>query len=337
VKSDGELAGAPVKSDGELAGAPAVTDRAQAEPVGFIGLGQIGAPMAARLTGWPGGLIVHDARPEAMAPLADAGARTAASVAEVAAMAGIVSVMVRDDDQVRGVVRAVATSTLAADGRPVIVAVHATIGPDTAAELAAEVAGTGVEVIDAPVSGGFMGAQSGRLAVMFGGSRAAYDRCREPFGCWADLIMHMGPVGAGTRAKLARNLLHFAAFTAAAEAQRLAEAAGIDLRKLAKVVRHSDAVTGGPGMIMLRPTTAPMDAGDPLREILQNVRALGEKDLCLALELGAGLGVDLPMARLALGSFAAGLGLPGPGLPDTKLPDTKPRDTKQPDTKEPDR
>jgi 3-hydroxyisobutyrate dehydrogenase-like beta-hydroxyacid dehydrogenase len=322
-----------VKRDGELRGAPAVTDRAQAEPVGFIGLGQIGAPMAARLTGWPGGLIVHDARPEAMAPLADAGAKTAASVAEVAATAGIVSVMVRDDDQVRDVVRAVATSTPAAAGRPVIVAVHATIGPDTAAELAAEVAGTGVEVIDAPVSGGFMGAQSGRLAVMFGGSRAAYERCREPFGCWADLIMHMGPVGAGTRAKLARNLLHFAAFTAAAEAQRLAEAAGIDLRKLAKVVRHSDAVTGGPGMIMLRPTTAPMDAGDPLREILENVRTLGEKDLSLALELGAELGVDLPMARLALGSFAAGLGLPEPGLLETR-PDGKEPGIKPPATKE---
>ena len=314
-------------------------DRARAEPVGFIGLGQIGAPMAARLTGWPGGLIVHDARPEAMAPLADAGAKTAASVTEVAAEAGIVSVMVRYDDQVRDVVRAVATSTQAAAGRPadlrdracrqdeghrpVIVAVHATIGPDTAAELAAEVAGTGVEVIDAPVSGGFMGAQSGRLAVMFGGSRAAYDRCREPFGCWADLIMYMGPVGAGTRAKLARNLLHFAAFTAAAEAQRLAEAAGIDLRKLAKIVRHSDAVTGGPGMIMLRQTTAPMETGDPLREILQNVRALGEKDLSLALELGAGLGVDLPMARLALSSLAAGLGLPDTELPDTELPETR--------------
>jgi 3-hydroxyisobutyrate dehydrogenase-like beta-hydroxyacid dehydrogenase len=210
------------------------------------------------------------------------------------------------------VVRAAAP---AAAGRPVVIAVHATIGPDTAAELAAEVAATGVEVIDAPVSGGFMGAQSGRLAVMFGGSRAAYERCREPFGCWADLIMHMGPVGAGTRAKLARNLLHFAAFTAAAEAQRLAEAAGIDLRKLARVVRHSDAVTGGAGSIMLRPTTAPLDHDDPLREILEHVRALGEKDLSLALELGSALGVDLPMARLALGSFGAGLGLPDAAEP----------------------
>jgi 3-hydroxyisobutyrate dehydrogenase-like beta-hydroxyacid dehydrogenase len=322
-----------------------------AEPpaaVGFIGLGQIGAPMAMRLAGWPGGLIVHDARPDAMAPLADAGARTAASVAEVAAAAEIISVMVRDDGQVRDVVRAVAQTAADRPGGPrdracrpeqehlrVIVAVHATIGPDTAAELAAEAAETGVEVVDAPVSGGFMGAQSGRLAVMVGGSRAAYERCREPFGCWADLIMHMGPVGAGTRAKLARNLLHFAAFTAAAEAQRLAEAAGIDLRKLAKVVRHSDAVTGGPGMIMLRPTTAPLDAGDPLREILENVRALAEKDLSLALQLGAGLGVDLPMARLALASFAAGLGLPDTKLPEMELPDAELPDTGLPDTREP--
>jgi 3-hydroxyisobutyrate dehydrogenase-like beta-hydroxyacid dehydrogenase len=290
------------------------------ELAGFIGLGQMGAPMATRLADWPGGLIVHDARPEAVAPLAEAGAKAAGSVADVAAAAGIISVMVRDDDQVREVVRAVAQAPGAAD-RPVIVAVHATIGPDTAAALAAEVAGTGIEVVDAPVSGGFMGAQSGRLAVMFGGSRAAYERCREPFGCWADLIMHMGPVGAGTRAKLARNLLHFAAFTAAAEAQRLAEAAGIDLRKLAKVVRHSDAVTGGPGMIMLRPTTAPLAGDDPLREILENVQALGEKDLALALELGAGLGVDLPMARLALGRFGAGLGLAdGPDRPDAEEP-----------------
>src|ERR1700735_2383144 len=161
-----------VKRDGK----PRV-DRAQAEPVGFIGLGQIGAPMAARLTGWPGGLIVHDARPYAMAPLADEGAKTAASVAEVAAAAGIVSVMVRDDDQVRDVVRAAAAA-----GRPVIIAVHATIGPDTAAELAAEVAGTGVEVIDAPVSGGFMGAQSGRLRGVFGGARGGHGRGRGAVG-----------------------------------------------------------------------------------------------------------------------------------------------------------
>jgi 3-hydroxyisobutyrate dehydrogenase-like beta-hydroxyacid dehydrogenase len=275
--------------------------------VGFVGLGQIGQPMAARLTGWPGGLIVHDARPEAMAPLTQAGARAAASLADVAAHARIISVMVRDDDQVRQVVGAL-TAGPATGGQ--IIAIHSTIGPSTAAGLAAEFGGPGTEIVDAPVSGGFIGAQDGRLAVMFGGSPAAYDLCRQPFGCFADLIMYMGPVGAGTRAKLARNLLHFAAFTAAAESQRLAEAAGLDLRKLARIVRHSDAVTGGPGSIMLRPTTAPLDSADPLREILDHVRALGEKDLSLALELGRQLGVALPMAEFALAQFATGLGLP---------------------------
>ena len=75
-------------------------------------------------------------------------------------------------------------------------------------------------------------------------------------------------------------------------------------------MRHSDAVTGGAGSIMLRGTTAPLDAGDPLREILEHTRALGEKDLSLALDLGAQLGVELPMAEYAIGHFGPGLGLP---------------------------
>ncbi|HVB45827.1 MAG TPA: NAD(P)-dependent oxidoreductase [Streptosporangiaceae bacterium] len=285
--------------------------------IGFIGLGQMGAPMARRLADWPGGLVGYDARPEAVKPLAEAGARSAVSVADVARTAGIISVMVRDDDQVREVVREIGDAVRGAAGgagraagAAVVIAIHSTISAGTAPLLAAEFGPAGVEVIDAPVSGGFMGAHSGQLAVMVGGSRQAYDRCREPFGRWADLVVHMGPVGAGTRTKLARNLLHFAAFTAAAEAQRLAEASGIDLRELAKVVRHSDAVTGGPGSIMLRPTTAPVPADDPLREILEHVRALGEKDLSLALALGAELGVRLPLAEFAMDNFAAGLGVP---------------------------
>jgi 3-hydroxyisobutyrate dehydrogenase-like beta-hydroxyacid dehydrogenase len=298
-----------VTGESAAGAADAAAGRAGVRPVGFVGLGQLGRPMATRLAGWPGGLIVHDARPEAMAPLAEAGAAAARSVTELATVAGIVSVMVRDDDQVRDVVREAAASHAPASA-PVIIAIHSTIRAGTAAALARELGHDGVEIVDAPVSGGFMGAQDGRLAVMLGGSRDAYDRCREPFGCWADLIMHMGPVGSGTQAKLARNLLHFVAFTAAAEAQRLAEAAGLDLRKLARIVRHSDAVTGGAGSIMLRPTTAAMPDDDPLRQILEHVRALGEKDLSFALDLGGQLGVDLPMAEFALGHFAAGLGLP---------------------------
>ncbi|MFB4310867.1 NAD(P)-dependent oxidoreductase [Actinomadura sp. GTD37] len=271
--------------------------------VGFIGLGQMGAPMAGHLAGE--GLVVYDARAEAMAPLVKAGARAARSVAEVAAHADLVSIMVRDDDQVNEV-----GDEVLASARPgTVLAVHSTIRARTAEDLATRARRYRIEVVDAPVSGGFMGASAGSLAVMVGGTDEAFERCREPFGAWAELVLHMGPVGAGTRTKLARNMLHFISFTAAAEAQRLAEASGVSLRKLGRVVRHTDAITGGAGSIMLRPTTAPLEPGDDLYGILCHTRDLGEKDLSLALELADELGVDVPLARIARDRFGPGLGL----------------------------
>lgn len=274
--------------------------------VGFIGLGQIGAPMAARLADWPGGLVVFDVRPEAADAVVARGATLAGSVGDLGARAGVISVMVLDDEQVRSVV-----TDLLATARPgTVIAVHSTIRPETAEELAQTAAGVGVHIIDAPVSGGFMGAHDGSLAVMIGGERDAYEQVKDVFARFATLVVHMGPAGAGTRTKLARNLLHFIAFTGVGEAQRLAESAGLDLRKLARVVRHSDAVTGGPGAIMLRDTTAPLHPGDEWFDVLSHTRDLGEKDLALALELAERVGVELPLARLALERFADGLGVP---------------------------
>ena len=274
--------------------------------VGFIGLGQIGAPMAGRLVDWPGGLHVYDIRPDAATSLVAHGATLAGSVAEVGAACDVVSVMVLDDAQVRTVVAELLTTA-----RPgTVIAVHSTIRAETAEELAPMAAAQGVDLLDVPVSGGFVGAHDGTLAAMVGGEREAYERVKPVFATWASVIVHMGPAGAGTRTKLARNLLHFIAFTGVGEAQRLAEAAGLDLRKLARVVRHSDSVTGGPGAIMLRDTTAPLDPGDDWYDVLVHTRNLGEKDLTLALELAADLGLDLPLAQLALRDFATGLGVP---------------------------
>lgn len=279
-----------------------------ARRVGFVGLGQIGAPMAERLTTWAGGLVVFDLRPEAAEPLLAHGATLAASVADLGAACQVVSVMVLNDEQVRSVVADLLT-TMAPGG---VIAIHSTIRAETAEELAATAAPRGVHVIDAPVSGGFMGAHGGTLAVMVGGERAAYEQVKDVFACFATVVVHMGPAGAGTRTKLARNLLHFIAYTGAGEAQRLAEAAGLDLRKLARVVRHSDSVTGGPGAIMLRDTTAQLHEGDEWFDVLSHTRDLGEKDLTLALELADHLGVDLPLGRIALRDFAASLGVPHP-------------------------
>ena len=274
---------------------------------GFIGLGQIGAPMATRLVDWPGGLVVFDLRSEAAAPLVAAGATLADSAAALGASCEVISVMVLDDAQVRTVVGELLTTA-----RPgTVVAVHSTIRPETAEDLAVEAAEAGVHLLDVPVSGGFMGAHDGTLAAMVGGDREAYERAKQVFARWASLTVHMGPAGAGTRTKLARNLMHFIAYTGAGEAQRLAEAAGLDLQKLARVVRHSDAVTGGPGAIMVRATTAPLEPDDGLFEIFTHTRGLGEKDLTLALEMAERLDLDLPLARQALRDFGRSLGLEG--------------------------
>jgi 3-hydroxyisobutyrate dehydrogenase len=283
-------------------------------PVGFIGLGQIGKPMARRLTDWPGGLTVCDADPAATRSFGERGTAVAATPAEVAERATVISIMVRDDAQVTDVLDG-PTGILRTARPGTVVAVHSTVEADTPARLAAVAAEHDVHLVDAPVSGGAMGAAGGTLALMVGGTDEAVALIREPFGRLATLVAHLGPVGAGTRAKLARNLITFAAFAAAGEAMALAEAAGVDLALLGEVVRHSDRVTGGPGSVLLRTTAAPLAADDGLHDVFVHTRELGEKDLRLALGLGDDLEVDLPVARLALDRLGPALGVPH--LPDT--------------------
>ena len=280
-------------------------------PVGFIGLGNMGAPIAKQLLAWAGGLVVCDVRAEATEPFVAEGATAAATADEVARTARLISVTVLNDEQVRdvvdgpqGILRTAAPGT--------VIAVHSTISDSTAVELAEVCAAAGVHLIDAPVSGGAQGAESGELAVMVGGPREVYDACKPAFKLWAGMPVHAGEVGAGTRMKLARNLLHFISFTATAEASRLAEAAGIDIAKLGRVVRHTDAITGGAGAVMLRDTTAPIAEDDFWHGVFTHVRGLGEKDLSLALGLADSLDVDLPLGTIALRDLGAGFGV-GPG------------------------
>ncbi len=273
----------------------------------YVGLGNIGRPMAARFVDSPAGLTVFDVDPLAVAELVDAGARPADSLADLGAAADLVSICVRDDAQVREVVHGLLPTL--SDGAMVVV--HSTIAPETAADLATLCAESGVTLLDAPISGGAVGAKEGRLAIMVGGDRTAYDRAKPALALAGDMIVHAGDqAGDGTRMKLARNLLHFVSFTATTEAARLAEAAGIDIAKLGRVVRHTDAITGGAGAIMLRDTTAPIAPDDFWFGVFTHVRDLGEKDLGLALDLADDLGVDLPLGRLALRDLAAGLGVP---------------------------
>lgn len=289
--------------------------------VGFVGLGNIGKPMALRLAqelarddagGVP--LWVYDVAPEPLAELERAGAHVARDLTELAAHTDLVCVMVRDDDQVREVLAGLVAVPRVEEAGPLSVAIHSTVAPGTPEQLAELAERHGVRLLDAPVSGGPMGSADGTLAIMVGADDDAFAACEETFALMGSKVVHAGPVGAGTRMKLARNLIHFVSFTAVTEAQRLAEAAGLDLVALGEVVRHTDAITGGPGAIMYRDTTAPLDPDEFWHGVFSHVAALGEKDLGFAVELAEELGLDVPLARHALTHLAPGLGLP-PHLP----------------------
>ncbi|OBJ75123.1 NAD(P)-dependent oxidoreductase [Mycobacterium colombiense] len=273
--------------------------------LGYIGLGNMGAPMATKMTEWPGGVTVYDIRTEAMTPLAEKGASLADSVADVAA-ADIIHVTVLNDAQVREVV-----GELAANAKPgTVIAIHSTISDTTAVELAAEHKPRGIHIVDAPVSGGAAAAAKGELATMVGAEREVYEKIKPAFKHWAAMVVHAGEPGAGTRMKLARNMLTFTSYAAACEAMKLAEAAGLDLQALGRVVRHTDALTSGPGAIMVRDNMKDIEPDNFLYESFVHTRGLGEKDLSLALGLGEAVSVDLPLAQLAYQRLAASLGVP---------------------------
>ncbi len=273
--------------------------------LGYIGLGNMGGPMAKRLVGWPGGLTVYDIRTEAMTPLAEAGATLADGLADVAT-ADIISVTVLDDAQVREVV-----GELAANAKSgTVIAIHSTISDTTAVELADELKPQGIHIVDAPVSGGGTAAEKGELATMVGAEREVYEKIKPAFKQWASMVIHAGGPGMGTRMKLARNMLTFTSYAAACEAMKLAEAAGLDLQALGRVVRHTDALTSGAGAIMVRDDMKDIEPDNFLYQPFLHARGLGEKDLSLALALGKTVAVDLPLAQIALERLAAGLGVP---------------------------
>jgi 3-hydroxyisobutyrate dehydrogenase-like beta-hydroxyacid dehydrogenase len=240
-----------------------------------------------------------------MTPLAEAGASLADSVADVAA-ADIISVTVLNDEQVREVV-----GELAGHAKPgTVIAIHSTISPDTAVELAKELQPQGIHIVDAPVSGGGGAAEKGELAVMVGAERDVYERIKPAFRQFASLVVHAGEPGDGTRMKLARNMLTFTSYAAACEAMKLAQATGLSLQALGRVVRHSDAQSGGPGAIIVREDMKDLAPDHWLHDAFTHTRGLGEKDLSLALALGEATDVDLPLASIALKNLAAGLGVP---------------------------
>jgi len=193
---------------------------------GFIGLGNIGLPMAKRLAEAGLETTGFDVVPARVAELEAAGARSAASPRAVAVASDVVGVCVRDDADVRAVFAGDA-GILAGARKGTIVAIHSTVQPATVEALAAEASPLGVAVVDACVTGGAAGAAQGTLTVMAGGDADAIARARPFFDCFAKKTVHTGPIGSGCKMKLCNNLMTYLAWTSIYEATMLARAAGL--------------------------------------------------------------------------------------------------------------
>ena len=267
--------------------------------VGVIGLGDMGGGLATSLirVGLP--VTVSDLRPEATAPFRE-GAYVAATPSELAARSDVVLVVVFDDAQVRAVLQG-PDGVFAGAAAGTTAVIVSTIPTDTVREMRAEGATHGITVVDCGVSGGPDASASGELVCMIGGSEEEVDRVRPVLDAVSCLVLHMGPPGAGLAAKLARNLITYGSWLAAFEAQELAEAAGIDLLMLGEAARESDKRIGGATRLMFRTTAAPWPPGsdEGLLKLMRAGAEVTHKDLTTILELGATLGVDLPLATLA--------------------------------------
>ena len=216
----------------EATAAAPTTDR-----VGFIGLGSQGGPMARRIVedGIP--TVLWARRQETLDGYSDTAAEFASSPADLAARVDIACVCVVDDAGVEEVV-AGADGLLSAMAPGGVVAVHSTVHPETCRRLAEQAAAKGIALVDAPVSGGGPAAEARRLLVMVGGDAETLERVRPVLATYANPIVHLGPVGAGQRAKLINNLMLTANLGVLESAYALARSLQVDPEQLSTVLSH---------------------------------------------------------------------------------------------------
>lgn len=205
------------------------------ERVGFVGLGIMGAPMAANLIDAGYKLTVWNRTASRAEPLVAKGATLAGSAAEVASASDVTISCVSDSPDVEAV--ALGAGGIAEGARPGSIYVDcSTISPAVAREVAAAMHERKVAMLDAPISGGDVGAKAGTLAIMVGGDPEAFERCRPIFDVLGKTIVHVGPNGAGQVVKLCNQVAGALNLLAMGEAITLSRRAGVDPAKMLEVV-----------------------------------------------------------------------------------------------------
>lgn len=202
--------------------------------------------MARRLMDAGHHLAVHDLRQEAAASLVADGARWAASPRELAASSDVVFTVLPGPEQVESVVLEASTGLLGDLGAGSCIVDCTTNAPSAIRRIGAACNERGVDVLDAPITGGPAGAEQGTLGVMIGGDASVVARYRPLFECLGPHIFHLGPLGSGMAAKLVVQHLFYANIMSTAEAMLIGAKSGLDLRQLVDVI----AVSGGNSRIL---------------------------------------------------------------------------------------
>src|SRR5687768_4349792 len=206
-----------------------------AERVGFIGLGIMGGPMARNLMEAGYELTVHNRSPEKAEELGEAGATVAATPGEAAENSDVVITMLPDSPQVREVV-AGEDGVLEGISEGALLIDMSTISPVVTEELAEALMEKGASMLDAPVSGGDVGAIEGTLSIMVGGHEADFQRAKPLFEAMGKTITHVGPAGAGQVTKAANQVVVALTIEAVSEALVLGSAGGVSPEKILDVL-----------------------------------------------------------------------------------------------------
>ena len=278
-------------------------------PIGFIGLGLLGQPMALRLArqGFP--VVVWNREPERCAPLVEAGAVQASSPAHVAAQCSTVCLCVLDATAVQDVVFGKQGMVQAPRARRIVLD-FSTVAPDKTRDLALRARDVDLHWIDAPVSGGPAAAATGSLTLMFGGADGDVASVEPLLQAVASRRTHVGAVGSGQEMKVINQALVGGTSVLLAEALTLARSLGLPLDKVPACLEGGLADSAGLQKIWPRMASEAFDpptgrAAQLLKD-LENVDALRQSG-----------GLDLPLLQAAIGQYRAYVNVRGAGEAET--------------------
>lgn len=264
---------------------------------GFIGTGTIGGPMAERLIDAGNRVRVYDINREATRPHEAKGATRADAIREIAETCAVVFLSLPGPQQIREVILGDA-GLLAQIPGPATIIDLSTNAIALNRQIAEAALAKGVHYLDAPVSGGRAGARAGKLAVMVGGDRGAFEATRHLIQSFGENIFYLGPSGAGTLTKLINNQIFLSASVLIQEGFVMGAKAGMDPSAILEVLKVSSA-----GSLLAR---APLVLS---RRFEQDVFALSiaAKDIEVALASAAELGAEVPMTAAASGVYQRAL------------------------------